>query len=157
MPASETTIIQPGEAPFFYFASFCNSFACHQDIVVSFRLLSELWRTPPFPTWSSLKPCCPVSPGPQETDRTTRLVLTSSIPRSDCPRSGVHRLHSSRHSSSLQSNTCDTSCCISATAAKSFNSLDTLRAITPDALLTETFTPEPETACNFHSATAAKS
>ena len=38
--------------------------ACHQDIVVSFRLLSKLWRSPPVPTWSSPKPCCPVSPGP---------------------------------------------------------------------------------------------
>ena len=65
--------------------------ACHQDIVVSFRLLSKLWRTPPVPTWS----CCPVSLGPKETARTTRLVLTSSILRGDCPRSGVYRLHSS--------------------------------------------------------------
>ena len=50
---------------------------------------------PPVPTWSSPKPCCPVSPGPQETARTTRLVFTSSIPRGDCPRSAVYRLHSS--------------------------------------------------------------
>ena len=98
-----------------------------------------------------------------ETAQTTRLALTSSIPRGNCPRSDVYRLHSTsrsarpKHSSSLQSNTCDTSCCISATAAKSFNSLDNLQAITPDALLTETFTPEPEAACNSHSATAAKS
>ena len=32
--------------------------------------------------------------GPQETSRTTRLVLTSSILRGDCPRSVVYRLHS---------------------------------------------------------------
>ena len=53
-----------------------------------------------------------------------------------------------RRSSSLQSNICNTSCSVLATAAKSFNSLDKLRAITPDALLTETFAPKPETACN---------
>ena len=39
----------------------------------------------------SPKPCCPVSPGLQETAWTTRLVLTSSIPQGDCPRSGVFR------------------------------------------------------------------
>ena len=73
----------------------------------------------------------------------------------NCPRSDVYRLHSSTSqsahpgiSSSLQSNTCDTSCCILATEAKSFNSLDNFRAITPDALLTESSTPEPATACN---------
>ena len=38
--------------------------------------------------------------------------------------------------------------CVSATEAKSFNSLDILRAITPDALLTESSAPGPETACN---------
>ena len=69
--------------------------ACHQDIVVSFRLLSKLWRTPPVPTWSSPKPCYPGCPGPQEPARTTRLVLTSSSLRGDCPRSVVHRLHCS--------------------------------------------------------------
>ena len=36
-----------------------------------------------------------VFPGSQETARASRLVLTSSIPRGDCPRSGVFRLHSS--------------------------------------------------------------
>ena len=34
-------------------------------------------------------------PCPQETARASRLVLASSIPRSDCPRSDVYRLHSS--------------------------------------------------------------
>ena len=71
------------------------TFASFYDIMDSFRLLSKLWRTPPVPTWSSPKPCCPVSAGPQETARTTRLVLTSSIPRGGCPRSGAYRLHSS--------------------------------------------------------------
>ena len=33
-------------------------------------------------------------PCPQETARASRLVLASSIPRGDCPRSGVYRLHS---------------------------------------------------------------
>ena len=62
-----------------------------------------------------------------ETAQTTRLALTSSIPRGNCLRSDEYRLHGTsrsarpKHSSSLQSNTCDTSCCISATAAKSFN------------------------------------
>ena len=72
-----------------------QQFACHQDIVVSFRLLSELWRTPPVPTWSSPKLCCPVSRGPQETAQTTRLILNSSILRGGCPRSDVYLLHSS--------------------------------------------------------------
>ena len=46
-----------------------------------------------------------------------------------------------------------------ATEAKSFNSSDKLRAITPDALLTESSAPKPETACNSLSlsATAARS
>ena len=39
--------------------------------------------------------CCSVSTGPKETARTTRLVLTSSIPRGDCSRSDENRLHSS--------------------------------------------------------------
>ena len=69
--------------------------ARHQDIVVSFPLLSKLWRIPPVLTWSSPEPCYPVSPGPQETTRASRLVLTSSIPRGDCPRSGENRLYSS--------------------------------------------------------------
>ena len=43
----------------------------------------------------SSAPCCPVSPGPQETAQTTRLFLTSSIPPGDCPRSDVYRLQSS--------------------------------------------------------------
>ena len=36
--------------------------ACHQDIVVSFRLLSKLWRTPPVPTClrQSLAVLCPL-------------------------------------------------------------------------------------------------
>ena len=34
------------------------------------------------------------APCPQETARASRLVLTSSIPRGDCPRSGAYRLHS---------------------------------------------------------------
>ena len=146
------------------FASFCNMLHVIKTPRSAFRLLSKLWRTPPVPTWSSPKPCCPVSPGPQETARTTQPVLTSSIPRGDCPRSDVYRLHrntnrSARpgHSSSLQSNTRDTSCCVSATAAKSFNSLENLRTITPDALLTESSAPKPEAACNSHSATATKS
>ena len=93
------------------------------------------------------------APGPQETAQTTRLVLTSSTLRGDCPRSDEHRLHSgtirSAHPGTRhQSHICDTSCCVSTTAAKSFNSLENLRATTPDALLTETFTPEPEAACN---------
>ena len=115
--------------------------ACHQDTVVSFLLLSMLWRTPPVPTWSSPKPHCPVSPGPNETARTTRLVLTSSIPRGDYPRSvskEYQPIRTPKHSSSLQSNTCDTSCSVSDTEAKSLNSSDNLRAITPDALLTRT-------------------
>ena len=53
-----------------------------------------------------------------------------------------------RHSSSLQLNICNTSWSVLATAAKSFNSLDNLRAITPDALLTESSAQKPETACN---------
>ena len=52
---------------------------------------------------------------------------------------------------------CNTSYCVLPFAAKSFNSLDNLRAITPDARLTETSTQEPETACNSLSATAARS
>ena len=62
-----------------------------------------------------------------------------------------------RHSSSLQSNFCNTSCSVLATAAESYNSLDNMRAITPDALLTESSAPKPEAACNSLSATAAKS
>ena len=109
----------------------------------------------PVPTWFSPKPCCPVSPGPQETARTTRLVLTIfdsawqlSSQRRFSTEQQYQPICTSRHPSSLQSNTCDTSCCVSATAAKSFNSLDNLQAITPDAQLTETVTPEPEAACN---------
>ena len=55
-----------------------------------------------------------------------------------------------------QSNICNTSCSVLATEAKSFNSMDNLRAITSDALLTQTFSPELETACNSFSATAAR-
>ena len=40
---------------------------------------------------------------------------------------------------------------------KSFNSLDNLRAITQDALLTDSSAPKPEISCNSCSATAAKS
>ena len=87
--------------------------ACHQDIVFSFRLLSKLRRTPPIPTWSSPKPCCPVSPGPQETaqifDSSWRLVLAATF-LNDGILYQYQPICTPRHSSSLQSNICDTSC-----------------------------------------------
>ena len=134
------------------FASFCNglqviktswsAFGCCRSCggLLAFRLGLH----------QSLAVLCP--PGPQETARTTlssqRRFSTAQQYQPIC---------TPRHSSSLQSNICSTSWCVSATEAKSFNPLDNLRANTPDALLTETFAPKPETACNSLSATAARS
>ena len=90
--------------------------------MVSFRLLSKLWRAPPVPTWSSPKPCCPVSPGLQETARTTRRVLTSSILRGESSQQcfstawQYQPICTPRHSSSLQSNIFNTSCSVSTTS-----------------------------------------
>ena len=113
----------------------------------------------PFRLRSSPKPHCPVSPGPQETAQTTRLILTSSILRGDCPRSVVHRLHSSTsrsarpstlHHSSRTQATSPVQLVSDNLRAKSFNS--------DGQLLTSNHPRQkPEAACNSHSATAAKS
>ena len=139
------------------FTSFCNglhviktswsAFGCCRIGAVTNSSSSNLVFTK--------KSHCPVSPGPRDHIFDSAWRLSSQRCTSTAQQN--QPMCTPRHSSSLRSNTCDTSCCILATAAKSFNSLDNLRAITPDALLTESSTPKPEAACNSHSATAAKS
>ena len=58
---------------------------------------------------SSPRPSCLVSRGPQETARTTRLVLTCSIPRGDCHCSDVYRMHSSTSPSARPGTRCHSS------------------------------------------------
>ena len=73
----------------------------------------------------------------------------------DCPRSDVYRLHSSTSRSARPSTLHHSSRTCATRPVSSqlpqpilFNSLDNLRAITPDALLTESSAPKPGAACN---------
>ena len=104
--------------------------------------------------WSS-RDCSGVSTGSHIFDSAWRL----SSQRRTSTAQQYQPTCTPRRSSSHQSNICNTFYSVLATEAKSFNSLDKLRAITPDALLTETFAPKPEPACNSLSlsATAARS